>query len=237
MLTLRTQAPARSAASSLPVTLTARAGLPQGPGTGRSADYGAMTTIAYQVRPATPGDVPAIVGLITSAAGWLREHKHTDQWARPWPDRDSRDARIARGIQHGLTWMLEDQGVLAGTITYRDQGNPKLWTQDELSEPAVYVSRLIVSHGHRGRGIGAALIDWAGQRGIQQWNARWIRVDVWTTNLALHDYYKGQGFTHLRTLEFEDEWEYPSGALFQKPTTQIDVDSANCFTEVTSADR
>jgi ribosomal protein S18 acetylase RimI-like enzyme len=188
-------------------------------------------TDTYQIRPADLSDMLAILGLIGEAAQWLQETKGTDQWARPWPNQDARDDRVAQGIEHHLTWMVEDDGGLAGTITCREHGSETLWTPEELLEPAVYVSRLIINRGHAHQGLGAARIDWAGQHGIERWGARWIRVDVWTTNDGLHRYYKGQGFTHLRTLEFEDPWIYPSGVLFQKPTAEIDLTSARCFTE------
>jgi ribosomal protein S18 acetylase RimI-like enzyme len=184
----------------------------------------------YRVRPAGWADLPAIYDLIGSAADWLRKCKDTDQWARPWPDRTARDARVEQGIKDGLTCMVEDGNRrAAGTVTCREHGNEMLWTAKEQAEPAVYVSRLIVSRELTGLGIGAALIDWAGLRGVRNWGAQWIRVDVWTTNLALHGYYKGQGFEHLRTLSFPDPWDYPSAALFQKPTADIDKDAAARF--------
>lgn len=187
-------------------------------------------TSTYRVRPADAGDLSAIYALIGSAAAWLQQYKNTDQWARPWPDRQSRDARVEKGIADGLTWMVEDAGgSVAATVTCREHGNDMLWTRGELDEPAAYVSRLIVSREHTGLGIGAALIDWAGTLGATGWRAEWIRVDVWTTNLALHRYYKGQGFEHLRTLQFEDYWDYPSAALFQKPTTDIGPRAAAQF--------
>ena len=178
----------------------------------------------------------AILGLIDSSAEWLQEYKDTDQWARPWPNRRRRNARVRQGIRHRLTWMVEDhQGALIGTITYRHQGNPNLWTAGQLHEPAVYVSRLIVSRKHAGRGIGAALIDWAGLRGAGLHGARYTGVDVWTTNLSLHEYYKRQGFEHLGTLDFKNPWEYPSAALFEKPTANIDRSSAAWFKEKRSS--
>ncbi len=177
--------------------------------------------------------MPAIIGQIDSSATWLKEQKNTDQWARPWPNRDERDARITQGIKDRLTWMVEDnQGTLVATVTCREHGNDMLWTQAELAEPAAYESRLIVSRDHTGQGIGAALINWAGARAVDRWGARWIRVDVWTTNTALHQYYKDQGFDHVRTLDFPDPWQYPSGALFQKPTAEIDWASAARFNVV-----
>ena len=190
-----------------------------------------MTSI-YRVRLAEAGDLPAIYDLIDSAAAWLQEHKNTDQWARPWPDKPTRDARVEKGIADGLTWMVEDaKGSAAATVTCREHGNDMLWTATEMAEPAAYVSRLIVSREHAGQGIGAALIHWAGARAVANWGARWVRVDVWTTNTALHQYYKDQGFEHMRTLDFPDPWQYPSAALFQKPAAAINRNVAGRFKE------
>ena len=190
-----------------------------------------MTTPTYRIRHAVTEDIPAILDLIGSTAAWLQQQKSTDQWAKPWPTESERDDRIARNVERGFTWMAEQDEALAATITYRDKGNPKLWTEDERDERAVYVSRLIVSRPQAGQGLGAALIDWAGLRGRSGWGAESVRVDVWTTNLALHEYYKLQGFEHLRTLDFENPWEYPSAALFQKPIAAVDESSAKLFQE------
>jgi ribosomal protein S18 acetylase RimI-like enzyme len=200
-------------------------------GAGPLLNLGAMETPPiYRIRAARPDDLAGILRLIGSSAAWLREQKATDQWARPWPNRGDRDARIAQGIEDGLTWMVEDnEGTLIGTVTCREHGNDKLWTAAEMAERAVYVSRLIVSRDHAGLGIGAALIHWAAARAVDEWGAAWTRVDVWTTNTALHQYYKAQGFEHLRTLEFEDPWEYPSAALFQRPTADAEAKSAGWF--------
>jgi ribosomal protein S18 acetylase RimI-like enzyme len=223
--------------SSLPESPDACLGSRSAAGAGPLLNLGAMTTPStYRIRPAVPDDVPAILRLIGSSAAWLAEYKMTDQWARPWPNRDERDARVAQGILDHLTWMVEDsEGVLIGTVTCREHGNEMLWTEAELAEPAAYVSRLIVSRDHAGQGIGAALIHWAGARAVHEWGADWIRVDVWTTNAALHQYYKDQGFEHMRTLEFPDPWQYPSAALFQKPAAGINTELAGRFKEASLA--
>lgn len=175
----------------------------------------------FQIRPATVADMPLIIGLINESAEWLRAEKESDQWEKPWPDEDGRDQRVRRGIKVGRTWMVESDGELVGTVSCGRGGNKKLWKQRERIQPAVYVSRLVVSRGHSGKAIGASLIDWAGQRGAQIWGALWIRIDVWTTNKALQGYYLSQGFAHVRTYDFDDPWEYPSAALFQKPAANI----------------
>lgn len=197
----------------------------------------------FQIRPAQLSDMPAIIGLIDQAAGWLHAEKGTDQWQRPWPDLAARDQRIRRGIKCDRTWIVENPSVpadsprrLVGTVSCGPGGNRKLWTQRERNEPAVYISRLIVSREYKGSGIGAALINWASLRGIRQWGAEYVRLDVWTTNLELQAYYKAQNFAHVRTCDFEDWWEYPSAALFQKPAADVDAKDAKLFREVSQAD-
>jgi GNAT superfamily N-acetyltransferase len=188
----------------------------------------------FQIRPAQMRDMTCIIGLIDEAAGWLAAAKGTDQWQRPWPNEPARDQRIRRGIKVGRTWIVEDRNEpadsprrLIGTVSCGRGGNKKLWTRRERNEPAVYISRLIVSRLHAGRGLGATLMNWAGLRGVRQWGAEWLRLDVWTTNLDLQSYYKAQKFNHVRTWDFDDPWEYPSAALFQKPAIEIDLADAN----------
>jgi GNAT superfamily N-acetyltransferase len=182
----------------------------------------------FPIRPAEVDDMDTIIGLIDEAAAWL-ETKGTDQWAAPWPTRAARDARVLRGIRRGATWMVEDHGDPIATVTYWRKGNQKLWTTEEQRVPAVYVSRLIVSRRHMGDQIGAALIDWAGYQALAAWEAQWIRIDVWTTNEALHNYYDKRGFQHYSIREFGEDEYYPSAALFQKPTSEIDLDSVCRF--------
>jgi ribosomal protein S18 acetylase RimI-like enzyme len=186
---------------------------------------------AFHIRPAEMYDMPSIIGLIDDAARWLRTEKHSDQWQRPWPDEPARDQRIRRGIKVARTWIVENDDGLVGTVSFGRGGNKKLWTLRERNQPAVYVSRLIVSRRYAGDGIGADLIDWAGQRGVVGWKAELIRVDVWTSNDELQAFYKRQGFTHVRTWQFNDPWDYPSAALFQKSTADINRTAATRFQE------
>jgi GNAT superfamily N-acetyltransferase len=193
----------------------------------------------FHIRRAQLSDMPAIIGLINEAAGWLKAEKGTDQWQRPWPDEEARDKRIRRGIKKGRTWIVEDWTEPAGsprrlvaTVSCGRGGNKKLWTGRERKKEAVYISRLIVSREHKGRGVGAALINWASLRGIKEWDAECTRLDVWTTNLDLQAYYKDQKFEHIRTYEFDDPWEYPSAALYEKSAADVDPKDANLFLEV-----
>jgi hypothetical protein len=181
-----------------------------------------------RIRRGSTGDTDTIIGMIDEAADWLRG-KGADQWARPWPNRAARDGRVRRGLRNRHTWIAEAAGRPIATITYRPHSNQKLWTERECHQPAVYISRLVVSRCHVSDGIYAGLIDWVGQFGARGWNAEWIRMDVWTSHDVLQAYYERQGFTHMRTCEFNHPWEYPSSALFQKPTADINVAATTRF--------
>lgn len=183
---------------------------------------------SLDIRLAAGDDFGTIIGLVDDAAAWLQQ-KATDQWAKPWPNRAARDERILRGLRERRTWMVMDTSTPVATVTCKRVPNEDLWEQPLSAEQAVYVSRLIVSRDYAGWGIGASLIDWAGQYAAQEWGAQWIRIDVWTTNKALHEFYEKLGFTPCGTAVSAQKRGYPSAALFQKPTARIDAESAARF--------
>jgi GNAT superfamily N-acetyltransferase len=174
-----------------------------------------------RIAPAAATDLPIVLDLIEEASGWLRL-KDTDQWQKPWPDEDRRNARALKGLQGGCTWIVWDGEVPAATVTITPRRNAAVWSESactcNLAERAVFVHRLITARKYAGLGLGAGLLDWAGLRGQRLYGAKWIRIDVWTTNEGLHEYYLGQGF---QACGFCADPTYPSGALFQKPVAMI----------------
>jgi GNAT superfamily N-acetyltransferase len=176
-----------------------------------------MGELQLALRRATERDHGVIVGLIDAAADWLRT-KNTDQWAEPWPSEEDRGHRIRHDLIAGKTWIAWKDATPAATIT-ADPGENPIWPTETRRDPAVYVCRLVVSRTYAGQGLGAALLDWAGLRARGHHGARWVRVDVWTTNSALHAYYRRQGFEFWG---FSEAFGYyPSAALFQKATEGI----------------
>jgi GNAT superfamily N-acetyltransferase len=167
---------------------------------------------------ADENDHDSIIALIEAAARWLRRTKDTDQWAQPWRSEEDRSNRIRRDLTAGKTWVLRDGGIAVATITADPEDYP-IWPPAQQRELAVYVRRLVVSREHAGRRIGSRLLDWAGLTARRGYGARWIRVDAWRTNKELHAYYEREGF---RFWGMSSDPDYPSGALFQKPTEQLE---------------
>jgi GNAT superfamily N-acetyltransferase len=192
-----------------------------------------IMTSTMRIACAEPTDenLGAVLDLIEDARGWLWT-KDTDQWEKPWPSREARDARVLKGLQRGATWIVWDDSIPAATVTMTPRKNAAVWSKPtctcDLAERAVFVHRLITARKYAGTGLGTELIDWAGSRGQRLYGARWIRIDVWSTNQRLHDYYVKRGF---EPCGFCADPSYPSGALFQKPVSAITKPSSPQFME------
>ena len=177
-----------------------------------------MTRLPLTLRPATSSDYRAVLALIGDAVRWLPT-RNTDQWAKPWPDEQGRNARVLDDLVAGKTWLATDGADVAATITI-DPADNGVWPADKRREPAVYVRRVIVDRDYGGLKVGARLLDWASDVAVRVHQAQWIRVDVWTTNVDLHRYYRVQGFVRAGLRDLADEPDYPSRALFQRSTSQ-----------------
>lgn len=187
----------------------------------RQSDTGAAE---LQIRRATVEDRPVILGLIEEAKAWLKT-KGTDQWSTDWPDKDGRrrSDRVEISLKEETTWLVwfvsENEKTAVATVTIEKNATPGVWPDSEVSgEPAAYLSRLVTAREFAALGIGAALLDWACAYAAREFEAKVIRIDVWTDNYALHEYYKDQGFHEAGLCPNED---YPSRALFYKYTSDI----------------
>jgi len=180
------------------------------------------------LRRATPGDFEAVRSLLREASRWLGT-RNTDQWAVPWPDENGRNTNIKRAIRAGRTWVAWDDSRPVATLT-ASPNHHMIWPAENGREPAVYVRRITVSRSpeYAGQGLGGQLLDWAGLRANRDYGARWVRVDVWTTNTKLHDYYVNQGFEECGRSPVPD---YPSAVLFQKSVGEIKPPAAPLFRE------
>jgi ribosomal protein S18 acetylase RimI-like enzyme len=177
--------------------------------------------LSLSVGLATPDDRSAVLGLISEAKEWLGT-KGTDQWSTDWLDRDgrTRNDRVKCSLKEDKTWLvwftLEGERIPVATVTIENSANRDIWAAADAR--AVYLSRLVTARSFSGLHIGTALIDWACTRAISRYGADLVRIDVWTDNCALHDYYKMRGF---RSCGYCPDKKYPSRALFEKPTSEL----------------
>ncbi|MGW6459602.1 GNAT family N-acetyltransferase [Streptomyces sp. NPDC055078] len=145
------------------------------------------------VEVARPSDLRALLAFREEAAAWIRT-LGSDQWSRPYPP-----DRLLATIEAGTVFMVRDGGASVATITLTPEAEEGLWTDAELTEPSIFVNKLTVARTHAGQDLGGRLLDWAGDRAYLG-GAKWLRLDAWTTNEGLQDFYLRHGFDHVRTV-------------------------------------
>lgn len=167
------------------------------------------------LRPAHHSDIGTITRFRLQRTSWLAA-RGSDQWTRAGRGLpiETFVRSVARAVRNGETWMAEIDGEPAGTITVNDRADEGLWSPGEIAE-AVIVHYMIVDLRFAGHRIGHALLEHAATLAAQS-NRDWVRLDAWTTNGGLHDYYIRAGFRQARFAG--PEATGPSGALFERPT-------------------
>ncbi|GGS46232.1 hypothetical protein GCM10010156_01140 [Planobispora rosea] len=169
------------------------------------------------LRRATRDDLPGVLGLLAETATWLN-----GRGVRQWPAGGFPAERIVPLIEEGSLYVIDGEdggdggdGTLrpAATVALDGDADPEFWTPLDRPDSALYVHKLAVARSHSGRGLGEALLDWAGLRVLAA-GRRWLRLDCAKDNPGLQAYYRRQRFTHLRTVDLPHR---ASGALFQRP--------------------
>jgi GNAT superfamily N-acetyltransferase len=146
------------------------------------------------VAPAEEADLHRLLAFRTDSAAWLAA-RGIDQWARPFPA-----STILASIRAGEVFLIKERqdADAVATVTLDRRADPRLWSDEEQAEPALYVHKLTVDRAYAGNGLGARILDWSGDQAARR-GCRWLRLDAWTNNPRLHAYYLDQGFTHVRT--------------------------------------
>ena len=203
-----------------------------------SGHYVPVGSVPYTLSPGTAEDLGEVRKLVHETTSWLRKSKHIDQWSGPWPDAAQHRERMRSDLLRGKTWLVRDDATVVGTITVdteepRTADGRRVWPACERHELAMYVRRVIVSRGYAHRGIGAALLDWAAAAAGRDHGATRIRIDVWTTNRALHAYFEHRGFTRCPSPD-PDLNNYPSQALFERQIEQAGEGYAKLFVQADS---
>lgn len=178
-----------------------------------------MTTV---LRQATIGDLGTICRLRVQRTAWLTA-RGSDQWTvagRGLPI-EIFASSVGRALDSGETWIAEVDDEPAGTITVNHRADPGLWSAWELAD-ALIVHFMIVDLRFAGQRVGHRLLAHAATLARQQ-QRPWVRLDAWTTNYDLHDYYRRAGFELVRIAG--PVATGPSRALFERRTDSWDFDS------------
>lgn len=145
------------------------------------------------VRSAGPADVELVGALIDDATAWVG-HLGFEQWPLPFP-RDE----LAAAIGRGEVYVAELGGEAVATVTVLTD-DPVYW--GNRPPDALYVHKLAVRRDRAGRGVGAALVEWAARRATGLGRV-FLRLDCLCGDPGIRRYYEGLGFEHRGDLDDE----------------------------------
>jgi protein-tyrosine phosphatase len=140
------------------------------------------------VTRATEAEVATLVALYDEASAWLMA-----RGSRQWPPGWWTPAVVERELRAGHAMYLarrDGKPIAKLTLQWDDA---EMW--GEQPSDAGYVHGLCVSRVVAGRGIGAALLDWAGQR-VRANGRSLLRLDCMAANPRLRAYYEALGFVY-----------------------------------------
>lgn len=171
----------------------------------------------YQIRLAMDDDLRDLISLRTEAEEWLRK-AGIQQWV---PQHREYSRRVmAEAVQLGNAWVVESpNGDIVATVTLNG-ADLDFWGVDDDPDSALYVSKLITARSSSGRDLGAAILNWAGDKAAES-GRQFLRLDCRRDNDGLHRYYRAQGFRLVRIMNTprNPNRKTFSGALFERQVT------------------
>lgn len=160
------------------------------------------------VVPGALADAPALRDLRDEAARW-QGARGISQWRVGDVPLERYAAQLAAGEWHVVREPSSGVAVAGLRLLWAD---PVPW--GERPPDAAYVHHLVVSRTLAGRGVGRALLDWAGARAAARGRA-FLRLDCMAANGRLRAHYRSLGFAEVGEHVFDDPAWYPV-TLFER---------------------
>ena len=166
------------------------------------------------LRRATTADVPVLAPFaadaFTAAFGHLYRSEDLALFLGQW--RTKRAYRDALAVPATRIQLAEVDGALAGyaAIALGDSFEER---PDPQPARPVLLSQLYCAAEMTGRGVGAALMDWAIAE-ARAWQADALQLSVFSENFGAQRFYRRYGFEHVADIDFwvgnhrDDEFLY-----------------------------
>ncbi|MEJ0034310.1 MAG: GNAT family N-acetyltransferase [Bacteroidota bacterium] len=144
-------------------------------------------------------DLPSIVQWFDDSIAYQEKHGYPT-----WKNYDQ--SAIVRDIENRNYYKaINENGTgIAFGVNYRD---PILWRHmdDGLS---IYLHRIVVNPAFKGQKLFGVILDWAIDH-IKQKGLKNIRMDTWSDNPGIINYYKNFGFEVIEDIVTPDTEELP----------------------------
>lgn len=152
------------------------------------------------LRPATPADIPALARLgresFVAKFGTLYRPEDLAAFLAATHSESAVAAELANPER--LYCLAEEDGALVG---YCKLGLACRWPQYARGARTIEIKQLYTAPGLSGRGIGAALMDWALAEARAR-EADEIQLSVWSGNFGAQKFYARYGFAKVADIHF-----------------------------------
>lgn len=144
-----------------------------------------MSNEVRYIATAGTEDLDRVRGVLDDARSWL-QRAGIPQWQAPFDT-----VKLARAIEDERVVLALDKNLdLLGSLQLTFE-HERLW--DDIPGSGAYVHRLVVARHATGKGVAAALLDWAQERSAQRGLTR-LRLDCAAYNEKLNLHYDTLGF-------------------------------------------
>lgn len=154
------------------------------------------------LRPATPADAPALadIGRASFTAAFGRLYRPEDLAAFLAEYRTPERFRQHLADPPTLIQVAEEDGRIAAYCLIV-RGQPCAGRPEPRPERPVFLSQLYCAADMTGRGLGAALIEWAiGE--ARAWRADAVQLSVYSENFGAQRFYQRYGFAKVADVDF-----------------------------------
>jgi ribosomal protein S18 acetylase RimI-like enzyme len=147
-----------------------------------------------EIKNATEKDIDEIFNFYETASAYMK-----DRYEVYWPP--FKRSMVEKEIKENRQWKLiiENKTACIWATTFDD---PQIW-EEKNTDPAVYIHRIAVDPGHRGKNFVRDIVEWAKAYGKQN-GKKFIRLDTVGENHKLIAHYQKCEFTFLGLKKLKD---------------------------------
>ena len=166
------------------------------------------------LRPATLDDAPALAALGRESFCAAFEHLYTPEDLDAFLEQVYSQAAVAEeiGDDFCIHRLADDGERLLGFVKLRA---PSWYAEHSDAANPIALGQLYTQPDLTGRGIGAALMDWAIEESIARGHDA-IQLSVWSENFGGQRFYQRYGFGKIADIEFHVGRQVDHEFLFEK---------------------
>ncbi|MCY7345501.1 MAG: GNAT family N-acetyltransferase [Pyrinomonadaceae bacterium] len=138
------------------------------------------------IEQAAPNQAAEVSEILQEAANWLVE-----KGEKLWEVDELAPEKIKTEVEAGMFWLARIEGETAGCVRFQTE-DLEYWDDVPHSDSA-FVHRVAVKRKFAGKGVAAAMLDWAKNR-AESSGKTYLRLDCGKRE-KLCRFYESQGFT------------------------------------------